>query len=172
MRKTLLIGFGNPGRLDDGLGPACAEAVDALDVPGVTVEANYQLNVEDASQMAEYDVVVLVDAAVSGKEPFDFKVVEAARELSFSTHSVEPGALVTLARDFYQAAPRVYTLAIRGYEFNEFGERLSEQARTNLKAAIEFITKVIQHDLFDSATTGTNAPERNAGAEPCKTAST
>ena len=38
--KTLLIGYGNPGRLDDGLGPALAEAVAKLAIPGVTVEAD------------------------------------------------------------------------------------------------------------------------------------
>ena len=48
-RKVLLIGYGNPGRLDDGLGPALAAAVEKLAIPGVTVDADYQLNVEDAA---------------------------------------------------------------------------------------------------------------------------
>ena len=33
--KALVIGYGNPGRLDDGLGPALAEAVEKLDLPGL-----------------------------------------------------------------------------------------------------------------------------------------
>ena len=33
----LLLGYGNPGRLDDGLGPALAAQVERLALPGVTV---------------------------------------------------------------------------------------------------------------------------------------
>ena len=50
----LLIGFGNPGRLDDGLGPALADAIEKLALPGVTVESNYQLTVEDAAEIAKH----------------------------------------------------------------------------------------------------------------------
>ena len=46
-----------------------------------------------------------------------------------------------------------YVLGIRGYAFNEFGERLSEQAANNLDAAIQFIEGVITHDLFEDAVT-------------------
>ena len=61
-KKILLIGYGNPGRLDDGLGPAFAKAVEALHTPGVTVEANYQLAVEDAHAVAQHEIVVFADA--------------------------------------------------------------------------------------------------------------
>ena len=73
---VLVIGYGNPGRLDDGLGPALAEALAALELPGVTVEANYQLTVEDAAAVAEHDVVVFADASVNGPEPYSFQPVE------------------------------------------------------------------------------------------------
>jgi DNA-binding response OmpR family regulator len=45
--RVLVIGYGNPGRLDDGLGPALAETLQRLDLPGVTVDADYQLTAED-----------------------------------------------------------------------------------------------------------------------------
>jgi hypothetical protein len=60
----LVIGYGNPGRHDDGLGPAFAELVEKLDLDHVTVEAGYQLTVEDAAIISEHDVVVFVDAAM------------------------------------------------------------------------------------------------------------
>ena len=65
--KVLLIGFGNPGRLEDGLGPALAEAVQQENLPGATVEADYQLTVEDAAEVAPYDVVLFADA--DGADP-------------------------------------------------------------------------------------------------------
>ena len=66
----LLIGFGNPGRLDDGLGPAMTGAIEALGLPGVAVEADYQLTVEDAAELARCKVVVFADADATGPEPF------------------------------------------------------------------------------------------------------
>ncbi|VGO14536.1 hypothetical protein PDESU_03099 [Pontiella desulfatans] len=62
--STLVIGYGNPGRLDDGLGPAFAERIQGLGLSGVTVESNYQLNIEDAELVSRYDTVVFADASV------------------------------------------------------------------------------------------------------------
>jgi len=66
---VLVIGYGNPGRRDDGLGPALAERLQELRLPGVDVDADYQLTVEDAAAAAEHDVVVFADAAQAGPEP-------------------------------------------------------------------------------------------------------
>ena len=49
---TLLIGYGNPGRGDDGLGPAFARRIAARGLPGVTVEIDYQLTVDHALMIA------------------------------------------------------------------------------------------------------------------------
>ena len=49
---TLLLGWGNPGRLDDGLGPALAEALQARGLAGLTIGTGYQLQVEDAAELA------------------------------------------------------------------------------------------------------------------------
>jgi len=138
--KMLLIGFGNPGRLDDGLGPALADAIEKLALPGVTVESNYQLTVEDAAEIAEHDIVLFADADVGGPEPFWVRRIHpGADDLSFTSHSVEPCAVMTLAKRLFQAEPEAYLLGIRGYEFNEFGERLSDQAQANLAATVEYV---------------------------------
>ena len=47
--KILLIGFGNPARADDGLGPALAEEIESKNIPDVTVETDYQLTIEDST---------------------------------------------------------------------------------------------------------------------------
>jgi len=148
-RRVLVIGYGNPGRLDDGLGPACAAAIQEMGIDGVTVDADYQLSVEDAAAIAEHEVVVFADASVDAPEPFAFEPVRPAREISFSTHSIEPPAVVALARDMFQARIGAFALGIRGYEFNAFGERISAKARTNLRAAVSFLRGVIEADSFD-----------------------
>jgi len=146
--KVLLIGFGNPGRLDDGLGPALAAAIEGLNLPDLIVDSNYQLTVEDAAVVSENDFVVFADAAVSGPEPFYFKKIEPRTELSFSSHSVEPEAVLGLAYDMFNAKTKGYILGIRGYEFDEFGERLSKKAKDNLEKAIEFIIPVLKNKDF------------------------
>jgi len=150
-RGILLIGYGNPGRRDDGLGPALAAEVERLGLPGVTVDSDYQLTVEDAAAVAQHDVVVFADAATSGPEPFGFERIEPRSALSFSSHSVEPSAVLALAQDLFGSRAPGYCLGIRGYEFNEYQERLSERAQANLATAAEFIASVLQTGNFDQA---------------------
>jgi hydrogenase maturation protease len=143
-RSILLIGYGNPGRLDDGLGPALAATLEDWNVEGLTVDADYQLTVENANDVAMHDVVIFADASVNGHEPYYVEKVEPKEALSFSSHSVEPGVLLHLAQSLFQASPRAYILGIRGYDFNEFGERLSPRATENLEKAIAYMRLVLE----------------------------
>ncbi|MCD4831173.1 MAG: hydrogenase maturation protease [Anaerohalosphaeraceae bacterium] len=147
--KILLLGYGNPGRLDDGLGPELAERIEKKNLPNVTVDADYQLMVEDAAVIAENDIVIFADAAVDGDGPFYFKPVIGKNEMSFSSHSAEPEQLVALAEKLFGAKTKCYILGIRGYEFNEFGQRLCDRAKTNLEKADEFITRAITENDFE-----------------------
>jgi hydrogenase maturation protease len=137
--KILVIGYGNPGRLDDGLGPAFAERIQSLQVPGVTVESNYQLNIEDAELVSRYDVVVFADASVDADAPFSFGPM-AARDpvVGFSSHSITAESLLGLAGQLFAAKPQAYAMAICGSEFNAYGEGLSDPAARNLDAAVGF----------------------------------
>jgi hydrogenase maturation protease len=147
--KVLVIGFGNPGRLDDGLGPALAEAVAEVGIEGVTVETDYQLQVEHAQQAAEHDVVVFADADVSCPDPFELRRVdEMSGPYPGLSHSVAPGAVIAMAREHFSASPLGFVLAIRGHEFDDYGEGLSERARENLARAIEFIEPVLRSRSF------------------------
>lgn len=150
--RVLVIGYGNPGRLDDGLGPALAALLEEQQLPGVTVEADYQLTVEDAADIARHDVVVFADASVSGPEPFSFRPVAHDDQLSlgFTSHSLLPGSALALARNLFASQARGYILAIRGYEFNEFGERLSAAAQANLAAAVRFLADALVEGLLTS----------------------
>jgi hydrogenase maturation protease len=177
--RVLLIGYGNPGRLDDGLGPALAAAIERRGIGGVTVDADYQLTVEDAAAIAEHDVVVFADAAVAGPEPFSFRRIEPKPPMSFSSHSVEPEAVVALAHDLFGVRTKAYVLAIRGYVFNEFGEALSERARANLAAALRFIEPRLRGRVsFDTEIESDNTALVNTaisiaiGDEKCRTENT
>ncbi len=141
--RVLLIGYGNPGRLDDGLGPALAEAIEHKSFKNVTVDSNYQLTVEDAAEIAEHDVVIFADASVNSDEPFTFKSITPKVVNTFSSHSIEPEVVLGFAYDLFQAKTKGYALAVRGYEFNEFGEKLSSKAQDNLISAVEFLSDLL-----------------------------
>jgi len=147
--RVLVIGYGNPGRLDDGLGPALAALLEERALPGVTVEADYQLTVEDAAQIARHDVVVFADASVSGPEPFSFRPLAQDDHLAlgFTTHSLQPASAMALARELFASEAQGYILAIRGYEFGDFGEQLSAKAERNLAAAFRFLADALIEGL-------------------------
>ena len=142
--RILVIGYGNPGRRDDGLGPALAAALDGMALPGVTVDADYQLTIEHAAEIAAHDAVIFADAAVRGPAPFEFRRLDPGEPATFSTHSVSPAGVLALAQQCFAARTCGYVLALRGYEFNEFGEGLSPPAQANLAAAVEFLHTVLQ----------------------------
>jgi hydrogenase maturation protease len=141
--KILVIGFGNPGRGDDGLGPAFADRLEALQMENLTVESDYQLTVEHAAMAAEHDVVVFADAAVDLNAAFYFRPCAPAPSDKFSSHSVSPGEVLLLANTCFQKNPEAYILGIRASRLEEFGEGLSEQAREDLEAALQFFLRFL-----------------------------
>ena len=136
---TLLIGYGNPGRGDDGLGPALIERLEAKPIAGLSLDADYQLAVEHAWDLSQYSMAIFADASINGAEPYYYQPLEADAPISFSTHSVSPGAVLQMARDMFGATTEVFVLGIRGYEFDQIAEGLTERAEQNLVAAEQFI---------------------------------
>jgi hydrogenase maturation protease len=172
---TLILGWGNPGRLDDGLGPALVAAVGEAAPPGVTVESDYQLQVECAADVAQHERVVFVDADRSGAEPFWMRRLTPENgRLTFSTHSISPETVLGLARDLFAVEPEAWLLGIRGYDFDGFGEGLSERAGTNLAAAVRFVRTACERERFRAIDPndkfGTDTHDREG--DSCKTAST
>ena len=155
-----MIGYGNPGRLDDGLGPALAGKLEQEELPNVTVDSDYQLTVEDAAAVAQHEVVIFADAAVDGDGPYYFRRLEPADSAGFSTHHISPAGVLGLARACFGAAPRGYVLGIRGYEFDDFGEGLSPKARGSLSAAFDFLLAAIRRGDFDDAADTTPDPQQ------------
>ena len=153
----LVLCFGNPAREDDGLGPAVAERLEKLKLESVAVESDYQLRVEDAPAVAESALLVFVDAAAAGEEPFSFSRVTPRPGLDYTTHSLGPGQLLGLAEEVFGRSPESYLLAIRGYSFDLFEEGLTERAQVNLEAASDFLADFLRR----AAKAGAEGPGRS-----------
>jgi hydrogenase maturation protease len=137
--RVLVIGYGNPGRQDDGLGPAVAAEIDKLGWANLTVFDNYQLTIEDAADVAEHDVVWFVDAAKVGPSPFAVTDVAPAFVVDFTSHLVRPEVVLALSQQYYQKSPKAFLLGVRGFEF-EFVEELTAAAADNMRLAVSMLT--------------------------------
>lgn len=132
--RMLVFGWGNPSRGDDGLGPAFVG--EATRRPDVELLVDYQLQPEHALDLVGRDEVLFVDASTSTPEPFEVFDVSPGPKVTFTSHHLSPGALLSVfERITGRSAPRARVLAIRGWSF-DLGEGLSERARTNLEAAL------------------------------------
>ncbi len=157
--NTLIIGYGNPGRQDDGLGPGMiAElAKNYNDSSHLQLRDVYQLTVDDALLVCEFERVVFVDAARTLDEPFIFLPIEASDQNAFGTHSLSPQGVLELAQTLYQAAPKAYLMAIQGFEFDDFEEALSIQATANLAQAKHFLCDWIERECLQQTESMPNA---------------
>jgi hydrogenase maturation protease len=140
--RVLVLGYGNPGRQDDGLGPAAVAEIETFGWPNLTAFDNYQLNIEDAMEVAAHDVVWFIDAAKTGPAPYAVHDVSPASAIEFTSHVMRPEAILAIARQCYGGSPPAFLLAIRGYEF-EFIEKLTPGAADNLRAALAMLTQRI-----------------------------
>ena len=141
--KTLIIGFGNPGRTDDGLGPALAEAVESWRKPSVAISVDYQLNIEHAAEISEADLVIFIDASTQAPGPFDFYRLEPDRRKEFTTHAMVPETVLETCRTVYGKTPPAFVLAVRGEKFL-LGEGLSSVGKQNMKEAERFLSELLQ----------------------------
>lgn len=141
--RILVIGYGNPGRADDGLGPALAQRLEAMNIPGLTVESDYQLSIEHAAMAAEHDIVLFADADGGSEAPYYLRRVEPAPAHRFTSHGVAPGEVLHLAHSCFNASPKGYLLGMRAEVLDQYKEGLSASAREGLDAALEYLPRFI-----------------------------
>lgn len=144
--KILLYGYGNPGRKDDGLGPAIIDLVEKWIIQeehkNIFVDSNYQLNIEDAYSIRDYDIVIFIDASIEDIDDYIVTRVEPSDKVNYTMHSVSPSFVLHLCKNMYNYTPDTFLLHIKGYAF-ELQEGLTEQADKNLKKAVDFIKDLL-----------------------------
>jgi len=142
-RSLLVLACGNPSRGDDALGPLLIERLEALQRAGeldqVDLLVDFQLQIEHILDLQGRELVVFVDAAANGPEPFSFEPVQAEQEIGYTTHAMTPGALLRVFKQIRdEDPPAMRLLAIRGYAF-DLGSSISGLALENLKKAIDHL---------------------------------
>jgi len=143
--RALVIGFGNTLRTDDGVGRYAAERL-AGDprLAGATVIAVHQLAPELAIDVANADLLVLVDAG-RGPAAGAFTINHLDRSNGSSarwSHQFGPAALVALAENLYGYAPAAYVVTV-GVASVGAGDRLSPAVEEALPLVIDAIADLV-----------------------------
>lgn len=158
-KRTLVCGFGNPYRRDDGVGRVVVNTLrqlmgrqplhplsDGVEDLGHQVDtiALQQLLPELAEVLADYDLVIFVDAHVDHlREMLHEERVEAAYQMPFVSHQTHPATLLELARSMGGHAPGGMLLSLCGHDF-EFGEGLSTQTAALVSLAVVRILALME----------------------------
>jgi len=140
--ELLVIGYGNPVRRDDGVGPRVAEAVEAMQLPGVHTMTCHQLSPEDADPISCARKVIFVDAAVDHLEGVLFRKLEPGDTTQLMAHSADPRTMLALARDVFGHAPEAWWLTIPAINLG-FGTDFSPEAEAGYQVALEKIRAMI-----------------------------
>jgi hydrogenase maturation protease len=158
--KTLLIGYGNPDREDDGVAWHILRGVadffgviipDILDEDLITVNKNLhflfdlQLIPEMTYDMAQYSRICFVDAHTGALES-DLNIQTLDRKFQNSplTHHMTPQTILAILDQTFNHKPEAILVSVRGYQFG-FENFLSPRTKILAAQAIEKISQWIIH---------------------------
>jgi len=159
--KNLVIGIGNTGRQDDGLGWKFLDLITdqnnpLLDTdeknPSFDIEYRYQLQIEDADLISRYSRVIFIDSTLEKTtEGFYFRAIEPKGNEQLLSHALSPETVLNLCSSIYNKNPVCFILGIEGQRWDlKYG--LSEMASINLRKAKNFwIEKVYCLPLEDKS---------------------
>ncbi|HZT75795.1 MAG TPA: hydrogenase maturation protease [Vicinamibacterales bacterium] len=140
---TLVIGYGNRLRGDDGVGWIAVEQMMARR-PDVSIQIVQTLTPELAGDIALAHLVIFVDAR-TGDHPGRVHVerLEHDADADGSAHGLGPASLVAWTARLFGRRPPAYLVTIEGERFG-FGETLSPNVERSIPeavAAIEWVAR-------------------------------
>jgi hydrogenase maturation protease len=162
MATTLIIGYGNPLRSDDGFGyhatRLMAEALAGEDAEVITC---HQLTPELAEALSRSSRAVFIDADCEG-QPGEIHYRELAPEPAAPqtfTHTCTPLGLLASAEQLYGHRPKAVAITVSAQSF-DFGDALSFAVAAALPKVVEQVAQ------FVSVAQTTKATERYARHQP------
>ena len=142
IKPILLLGFGNPSRGDDALGVLLLERIPAACLHTVELLTDFQLQIEHALDLKQRQLVLFADASVANTQPIHFSQLQPVCDNSYTTHAMNPAAVMQVYSDIEKTAPPpCFLLTMQAVRF-ELGEGLSETAENSLRAAVVLVEKL------------------------------
>jgi hydrogenase maturation protease len=130
MPHTLIVGYGNTLRGDDGAGFLAAELLlERIHNPEIEILAQHQLTPELMENISRAAHVIFIDAAVSGPAGKVHRIpLRPAPACAGFTHHATPESLLAGAQSLYGLTPEATLYTIPGRSF-ETGQELSSSVR-------------------------------------------
>lgn len=159
---TLIIGYGNADRQDDGAGWHIVKIIaerlgksvpddpgEAIEIEDETVDLIFILQIypELAETISHYKRVCFVDAHTSDI-PEEISWVELSPEYEKSplTHHMSPRTVLSIAKTIYDQVPESILVSVRGFKF-QFERKLSPQTEQLTRQAAERIWQWVQQEF-------------------------
>ncbi len=157
--STLIVGYGNADRQDDGVAwhvlaeiarrlgrPVPNDPEDGFFPEGAAVDLWYviQLAPEMSEDFARYERICFVDAhtgSIAGE--IALQPVGGSPAASAFTHHLTPAACLALTQSIYHQSPEASLLSVRGYQFG-FARELSPETGALAGKAAELLWQWIQ----------------------------
>jgi hydrogenase maturation protease len=154
LSRTLIVGYGNADRQDDGaawhilsgIAQRLGRPVPNLPEDGFFPEGEavdlwfvLQLAPEMGEDFADYDRICFVDAH-TGNIPGEIllRPVEGSQAASAFTHHMTPATCLALTQTIYHREPEAVLLSVRGYDFG-FERMLSPRTAALVEQAVEML---------------------------------
>ena len=156
--KTLIIGYGNPDREDDGvawhilrgvaeyLGLLIPATIDE-DLLEVNVNLHFLFNLqllpEMTYDMVNYSRICFVDAHTGALEnDLNIQTLDRKFQNSPLTHHMTPQTILSILSESFNSKPEAILVSVRGYQFG-FENSLSPKTKILAEEAIKKISKWI-----------------------------
>ena len=159
MLRTLVIGFGNIDRADDGVAFFVANALrrrlgqkplneDETGLEGLGAEVDSvflsQLTPELLETLAGYQRVIFVDAHVyENVDALHCEPISPEYTPSAFTHHLTPAAFLALLKTLYRLEPAGHLVSLRGHDF-DFHRDLSAETEAQVGLAVEYILRLLK----------------------------
>lgn len=143
MKRTLILGYGNTLRSDDGAGVRAAEELGRL-LPAAHTLVRQELQLELAATIAEFDDVFFIDASgTPEREVRATPLVPEQHAWNTGSHTCSPGTLLALCAELYGRVPGRATLVTIPAENFSFGEELSPLSRAKLTECVALVRTMV-----------------------------
>jgi hydrogenase maturation protease len=159
--KTLVLGYGNVDRQDDGvawhviceilrrLGHSIPEEIISIISPAndLFVDFQLQLTPEMAEELAKYDRICFIDAH-TGSIPEEIHVENQSAYFHSSplTHHLTASSLLAIIQTLYSKNPKATLISLRGYKFG-FTRELSEDSQKLVTPAADQILQWVNQNV-------------------------
>ncbi|MDI6803046.1 MAG: hydrogenase maturation protease [Bacteroidota bacterium] len=143
MKKTLVIGYGNTLRGDDGAGIVAVGLLKNI-YPQFQFLTLHQLTPELIQTISNYEAVYFIDASIEVSVITQVKLQPEISTEILNTHFVSPQNILNACLHLYGRVPDVIILFhIPAYEF-DVSEELSISVQERLKEFINYFTASVE----------------------------